>query len=384
MKTTFSILILAGALAAGCGASRAPREATAETRSAPIAVQALAVSPSEWPATYEAVGTVRARSAAVLSARVMGYVREVKVATGDRVRQGEVLVLLDARDLDAATRQAEAARNEAQSALPESDNALAAAKANLDLAQVTFRRIEDLFNKKSVSNQEFDEASAKLKVAEANYRMAQARRTQLTSKIAQAEAAYNSAQITRSYSEITAPFDGTVTEKTVEPGNLTAPGAPLVTIEKQGAYRLEVSVEESKLAQIRAGQSATVTLDALGRSLEGRVSEIVPAVDAAARSFTVKIDLPASPQLRSGLFGRARFNLGRRQAVAVPAATLQERGQLLSVLVAEGGFARARLVTVGQKSRDRVEVLSGLSPGDRVIFPAPAGLWDGARVEVRP
>ena len=102
MKTTFPILILAGALLAGCGATPAPREAAAETRSAPIAVQALSVSLSEWPAVYEAVGTVRARSAAVISAKVMGYVREVRVQAGDRVRQGEVLVLLDARDPDAS------------------------------------------------------------------------------------------------------------------------------------------------------------------------------------------------------------------------------------------------------------------------------------------
>ncbi len=140
---------------------------------------------------------------------------------------------------------------------------------------------------------------------------------------------------------------------------------------------------------MRAGQTVSVTLDALNRTLDARISEIVPAVDAASRAFVVKIDLPAMPQLRSGLYGRARFSLGQRQVLAVPASAVIERGQLRSVLVAEDGTARARLITVGQEWRQasglsRVEVLSGLSSGDKLIFPVPAGLADGAKVEVRP
>jgi RND family efflux transporter MFP subunit len=380
MKATFPILILAAALLAGCG-GKAPKEADA--KAAPVAVAALTVATADWPAVYEATGTVRARTAAVLSSKVMGYVREVKVQAGDRVRAGQPLVVLDSRDLEAGYRQAEAALNEARSAMAEVDNAIAAAKANLDLAQVTFGRMKDLFDKKSISNQEFDEASAKLKVAQAGYEMALSKKTQLQSKIAQAEQGRKSAEVMRGYAEIAAPFDGTVTEKTVEPGNLAAPGAPLITVEREGAYRLEAAVEESRLPALRVGQPVTVTFDTLGRTIEARVSEIVPAIDAASRAFTVKIDLPASRDIRSGLFGRARFALGRRQVLAVPAAAIQERGQLLSVLVADGGVAWARLVTVGQKSGDRVEVLSGLNPGEQVVFPVPAGVIDGTRVEVR-
>ena len=127
-----------------------------------------------WPSIYEATGTVRARTSAVISAKLMGYVREVKVQAGDRVREGQLLVTLDTRDLDVSSRRAEAAREEVRTAVPEADSAVAAAKANLDLAQVTFGRMQDLFQKKSISNQEFDEASAKLKAAQAAYEMARA------------------------------------------------------------------------------------------------------------------------------------------------------------------------------------------------------------------
>lgn len=259
-----------------------------------------------------------------------------------------------------------------------------AARAQLELAEVTFRRTKDLFDKRSISNQEFDEASARLKVAQASHEMAQAKRTQLASKIAQAEAARRAAEVMRGYGQITAPFDGGVTEKSAQTGSLAAPGAPLLTLERQDDYRLEAAVEESKLAEIRLGQSAEVVLDALGRTLRGRVAEVVPAVDAASRTFTVKIDLPALPQLRSGMFGRARFQLGRRKVLLVPAAAVTERGQLFSLFVVEEGRARNRLVTVGQRLGAQLEVLSGLNAGERIIHPAPAGLVDGAKVEARP
>jgi RND family efflux transporter MFP subunit len=347
-------------------------------------VTTIAVALADWPAIYEASGTVRALSSSVIASQVMGYVKEVKVQAGDRVRAGQTLIVLDSRELEAAYRQAEAALDEARSAAVEADNAVASAKANLDLAQVTFGRMKELLEKRSISKQEFDEVSARLRVAQAGYEMALSKRTQLQSRIAQAEQGLKSAEVMRGYAEIAAPFAGTVTERRVEPGNLAAPGAPLATIERDGAYRLEVTVEESRLAGVHRGQPVSVTLDALGRTVEGRVTEIVPAIDAASRGFTVKIDLPALAGLRSGLFGRARFSLGNRRVLAAPAGALQERGQLVSLLVADGGVAHERLVTLGQKSWDLVEVLSGLSPGEKVILPVPAGVGDGTRVEVRP
>ncbi|MGB9604914.1 MAG: efflux RND transporter periplasmic adaptor subunit, partial [Bryobacteraceae bacterium] len=352
----FVVLTLAATL--GCG-SKSSERARAAGDAAPLRVRATTVSETAWPQTYEVTGTVRARTAAVIAAKVMGYVSEVNVRVGDRVRRDQVLVRLDARDLDASWRQAQAAFEEASSAVPEADNAVAAAKAGLELAQVTFRRMQDLFQKRSISNQEYDEAVARLRMAEAQFEMAQARRKQVAAKIQQAEQAVKAASVMRSYAEIRAPFDGLVTEKNVEPGNLAAPGAPLLTIEQEARYRLEVAVEESRVEMVRAGQPVRVQVDALGRELNGRVEEIVPAVDAAARSFTVKIDLPPAAGLRSGLFGRAHFDSGQRRALAVPGTAVIERGQLAWVFAVEHGQARTRLVTVGARRNGRVEILSG-------------------------
>jgi len=381
MKPFFVIALMASLAACGREESRKVEAAPSK----PAQVRVVAASLQQWPAVYEATGTIRAVSTGVMSSRVMGYVQQVNAAVGERVRQGQVLITLDARDLETNLRRAEAGQAEARAAVPEVETAIAAAKANLDLAQSTFRRIDDLAQKKSVSNQELDEASARMKAAQANYEMAVAKRAQIQSRIAQADEEQHAARIMREYASIAAPFAGVVTAKSVEPGNLASPGAPLITLEREDAYRLELAVEESKLAAVHVGQSVKVSLDTC--QADARVAEIVPSVDAASRSYTVKVNLAQSkacPALRSGMFGRAGFPLGTRGVIAVPAAAILERGQLQSVFVVEDGAAHMRLITAGRRSGDSIEVLSGLNEGEKVIVPGSTSPADGARVEVLP
>jgi RND family efflux transporter MFP subunit len=380
MKPYFLFLPIPVLLLTSCGSEPARR--AAQPQAPPVAVQVVSVTTQDWPTSYEATGTIRARTTATISSKVMGYVQQVSVQVGDRVRQGQELITLDARDLDVSLRRAEAGGAEVQSAIPELENATAAAKANLDLAQTTFKRMEELASKKSISNQELDEASARLKAAQANYDMVRSRRSQINSKMAVVEQEVRAAGIMRDYAKLAAPFSGVVITRTVEPGNLATPGVPLLTIEQDGLYRLEASVDESKLATVRVGQAVEVVLEA-DRKLNARVSEIVPSVDAASRTYIVKLDLPATPQLRTGMFGRAIFPLGMQKVVAVPLAALMERGQLQSVFVVEDGVAHTRLVTTGRRTSGAVEVLSGLNAGEKVVLPVPAGLQDGSRVEVR-
>ena len=385
MKSYLLFLPIPVLLLTSCGSE--PTHRAAQPQAPPVAVQVAAVNAQDWPTSYQATGTVRARTTATISSKVMGYVQQVSVQVGDRVRHGQALITLDARDLDVSLRRAEAGGAEVESAIPELENATAAAKANLDLAQTTFQRMAELAAKKSISNQELDEASARLKAAQANYDMVRSRRTQINSKMAVVEQEIRSAGIMRDYAKLAAPFSGVVITRTAEPGNLATPGAPLLTIEQDGLYRLEASVDESKLANVRVGQAVEVVIDAATgdnrRKLNARVSEIVPSVDSASRTYIVKLDLPATPQLRTGMFGRAIFPLGMQKVVAVPLAALMERGQLQSVFVVEDGVAHTRLVTTGRRTGDAVEVLSGLNAGEKVVLPLPVGLQDGARVEVR-
>lgn len=378
----FLLLISLTILLAGCGGPE-PHPQAASTAS-PVPVKTVAVAHADWADTYEATGAVRARTTATLASRVMAYVHQVSIAVGDRVREGQSLVTLDARDLDTNVRRAEAARAEVQNAIPEADHGVAGAKASLDLAQATFRRIDDLASKKSVSAQELDEATARLKAAQSAHEAARAKRTQLDARLTQVDQEIRAASIMRDYARITAPFDGIITAKSVDPGALAAPGVPLLTVERAGGYRLEVSVDESRLPSVRPGQTVSVTLDAVDRAINARVSEIVPAVDAASRTYTVKIDLPTLPNVRSGVFGRAAFSLATRSVLTVPVEALVDRGQLQQLFVMEDAQARLRMVTAGRRANNQVEILSGLNPGEKVIVPVPAGLADSSRVEVRP
>ena len=381
MKLYFLLLPVPVLLLSSCG-NEPPRRA-AQPQTPPVAVSVAAAATRDWPGCYEATGTVRARTTATISSKVMGYVQQVRAQVGEHVREGQALIALDARDLDANLRRAEAGRAEVESAIPELENATAAAKASLDLAQTTFKRMEELASKKSISNQEMDEASGRLKSAQANYDMVRSRRTQITSKMATVEQEVRAAQIMRDYANIAAPFAGVVITRTVEPGNLATPGTPLLTLEQDGLYRLEASVDESRLASVRVGQAVEAVIEANDRRSNARVSEIVPSVDSASRTYIVKLDLPAAPNLRTGMFGRAIFPLAAQKVVAVPPAAILERGQLQSVFVVENGVAHTRLITTGLHTSVAVEVLSGLTVGESVVLPVPAGLLDGARVEIR-
>jgi membrane fusion protein, multidrug efflux system len=366
---------------AGCGTKESVR-VEQKGPATLVAVSTTVAARSTIPLNYDATGTVRARVSATVSAKLMGYAKEVRAAIGDHVDEGQTLVVLDSRDQEAAIRQAEAAREEVRSATPEAESAIVAAKVQVELAQVTFGRMQDLLNKRSVTQQEFDDVSARLKAAQAALDMARARRAQLDAKLVQADQAVRTAGIQQAYTTVTAPFSGVILMKSIEPGTLVVPGATLFSMERDGSFRFEADVEESRLRSVRVGQELAVTID--DRHVQGRVSEIVPVVDATSRTGIVKIDLPNMQSLRSGLFGRASFGGGEREALLIPKSAVVERGQLQSVFVIENRIARVRLVTTGATASDRIEVLSGLSDGETVVSPIPAGLQDGGLVEVRP
>jgi RND family efflux transporter MFP subunit len=354
-----NILILASVatmlLLAGCGGKKESGTPQETVRGVPV----VQIQRAPIPDAVEAVGSVRANQTAQLSAEIVATVRSVQAAEGKRVRRGEVLIVLDDAQQRAGAAQASAgvvaARQQA-----------AAAEANYGLAQATLNRYQTMYEKKSVSPHEMDEVRARYQSAAAQREAAQAGQAQAVAGQAQAGALL-------SYTRIRAPFDGVVTAKGVDRGALAAPGVPLLTVEDTSRFRLEATVDESDLRFVSLGGKVPVSIDALGDELAGTVQQIVPAADPASRSFTVKVELPRDPRLHSGLFGRARFPRGQRDAVMVPRAAVLDRGQLQGVyVVGADRLIGLRFVTLGQTLGDQVEVLSGLSGGERVIA-APGG-----------
>lgn len=373
---TGAALLLLGFGLAGCSAP--PEQEPADAR-APIPVTVAQAAIADISDVNEAGGVVQARTTATLTARILAPVREVRVSAGDRVRSGQVLIVLDGRDLTAAARGARAGASAAQQGSTAAAAEREAAGAGLALAQATHARIAGLHAKRSATSQELDEATAALRAAEARLAGAIARVSQAESAIEGARAASDAASTTESFGVITAPFDGLVTEKLVDPGNMAAPGAPLLRLEDTRGFRLEVRVDESRLAKIQSGATVPVTLDAgvRGTTVNGTVTEISRAVDADTRAFLVKVSLPDSPGLRSGLFGRARFAGTTRKALTVPADAVVRRGQVASVFVVDNGVAHVRLVNLRGN-----EVLAGLSERETVVISPPVELTDGRRVSV--
>jgi RND family efflux transporter MFP subunit len=294
-------------------------------------------------------------------------------------------------------REAQEMLQEAEQTARAYESARVAAEADQTLAASTFNRYQALLERKSVSQQEFDEAQARYrgKTAEMNrakemLQSVQARKEQALARIDQARSDVAQAQILVDYGVIRSPLRGVVTIKQAEVGALASPGTPLLTIEDHTRYRLEANVEETMLGRIRLGEPVRVAIDALGiQEVVGRVGEIQPGSDPGSRSSVVKIDLPgnagkegAVPILRSGLFGKARFPIGKKQGITIPQRAIVERGQLLQLFVVDPkGRAFMRMIRTGKTFGDRVEVLSGLNDGDRIIVEGVEKVRDGNFVQ---
>ncbi len=312
------------------------------TPGAPATINAAVtqVQAARFPITVEVTGRVVAAVQATLSAKVSGTVQELRVREGETVRTGQTLVVLDSRDLRAN---------------------LARAEAEYDNARIQLARMQRLYQEESVAKQELDNATRAYKVAKAGR---------------QAAVAHLSDTV------IKAPFDGVVTGKYIEVGELASLGRPLLKIEDPRRLRLEATVSEGDVKAVAVGDQVPVVVDAVGNQpLTGTVAQVLPAGDPATHTFLVKVDLPPTAGVKSGMFGRMRLETGVSETLAVPVSALIERGQLTGVyVVGEDGIAHLRWVKAGRTSGGSVEILSGLHAGERVVADARLGV-DGARVE---
>ncbi len=375
---TFIGLALGTALAAGCGSAPETQETVAER---PLTVSVGRVSAVSLPSYVEVGGIVTPRSSAEVSSRVLAVVEAVRVRPGDRVRAGQQLVTLDARELSARAAQAEAGVAAATETVLAADAAVVAAEADLRLAEVTLERITQLHERRSATQQELDRAAAARDAAAAQTRGARAGASAAASSRAAAVAADEAADIARSYAVLTAPYDAVVAERHVDAGDLATPGTALLLLEEDGAPRVEVRLDDSHASLAVIGGEAEVRVDGGQGWAPARVIEIGRS-DPAAHSFVVTLEPLEALAARSGSFARARFADAAHSALVVPAASVVRRGQLSLVYLMDGdGRARLRPVVTGETAGDVLEILTGLRESDTVVVSPPPALADGARVE---
>lgn len=376
-RTLLAFSLLATIFLAACGSSSERAETTGQ------AVKGVTVEKVHLQATpevYEAVGTVRSATVSVLSAQISGTVREVRVRAGDRVRRGQVLAVLDDRSPSAQVSGAQAGVQEAAQGLVEVEQAVDAARAQRQFAEATYHRYQGLLAKDSVSRQEFDNAETQYKAALANERALEAKKSQVKARGQQAQSSLASAETVLSYARVVSPINGIVSAREVDPGTVVMPGTPLVTVEDPTRYRLEASLPARFAGQVRRGED--VSVETSNGKVTGRVAEIVPAADPASRTVVVKVDLPESCGCQAGDYGTASFPVGEEKILAVPGSAIVEQGQLTGVFVVGGeGAVEYRLVKTGRTFGSQVEILSGLSDGERVAVSRLDLLKQGVRIE---
>jgi len=363
MKRMYGWAAGAALLLAGCHESpKSEAAATLEVQAAVATAQSERV-----PDIVELSGELQARERAEVAAQVNGRVTMVSVREGDHVRRGQVLARLDAAEAQAVSARALAL-------LRQSREERAAAESESQLAASSAQRYEKLYQRRSVSPQEYDQARARVLSTEARRKAAEACAQAAESSLAQARSIAG-------YAVLRAPFDGVVARRAVDVGSMAVVGAPLFAIEQKGPLEVEVMLDQSMINYVRIGREEEVCIDAPQQCVSGKIVEVNPTADAQSRSFVVKIALPASTQLHSGMTARARIRKGEREAWMLPISAVVTRGAMKAIYVVNAdGRAALRYVTLGAEGDGRVEVLSGLAVGEKYLPQPPANLTDGARI----
>jgi len=376
-------VLSAAVLLAACGGKE--KQGQAPPRAVVSGVEVITVEPASSGAFIEAPGTVRAGTVASVAPQTMGRLTAVLVSEGARVSAGAVLATIDDRPARARLASAEGAVAEAEAARQEVARGIAQAEAARDLAEKTYERYRKLLEEKVVTQQEYDEVAMRRTLAVKEYEKALEKAKQVDGKVVQARGAADAARTLVGYSKVTAPFSGVVLEKKADEGSMAVPGVPLFVMEDPSRHRLEAAVSEAYGSLLKVGTPVRVVLDdAPDRVMRSKVSEVVPAVDPVTHTFIVKADLPRGAA-RTGQSGRMRFGASKETVLAVPAraVTLTGGSEGLFVVGARDNTARLTVITTGARFGDRVEVLSGLSPGAKVAVSPLDRLYDGAVVEAR-
>ncbi len=316
--------------------------ANAPKEESPVPVTTMTIGPKSIDSMVSAAGALSSRNTSVISSKVMGRVAALTVNEGDAVTRGKLLMRIESGEITAQVYQAQAAYNN---------------------AGLQYDRIKRLFDENAATRMEMDQA---------------------TLGFESAKAGLNAAKAMESYTTIVAPITGQIVEKRINLGEMALPGQPVLKIEDNKNLRLDATIKEQDLRFVQTGKSVTVRIDALpGKEIKARVAQVVPAADLRTHSFIVKIDIPADKNLITGMYGKAFFSTGSREAILVPRSAVVEMSGLTGVyIIAQDSNAVFQMVQLGEEHEDQVEALTGLKEGDQVVVSRPNEKIDGRKVLV--
>ncbi len=359
MKKIIAILSISAVFLTSCGGNK--KEQIIEEPA--IAVKVSGVSENNNSPFVTASGKIEAENSANLSTRMMGYVTKIHVKVGQKVGAGQLLVSINNTDLLAKKAQVDAS--------------ILQATAGYNNAKKDYDRFVNLFKQQSASQKELDDMTARYEMAKAGLEGAKQMRNEVMAQF--------------SYSNITAPFSGTVTNTFVKEGDMANPGMPLVSVE--GASRLQVTamVSENDIASIKKGMTVKVLVKSSNVTLNGKVSEVSLSATNTGGQYLVKVNLDKTDNsILSGMFVNVQFPVENKtqtvqtDKVLVPENALVKQGQLTGIYtIGTGNVAILRWLRIGKIFGNQVEVLSGLSANEQYIVSADGKLYNGAKVAIQ-
>jgi membrane fusion protein (multidrug efflux system) len=307
---------------------------------APVAGRELLVQEQEISQDLPVLAQVMSRSLAQVSSQVPGRISRIYVEAGSKVQQGAPLVALSAKEFQARVSQARAGQSQASAHL---------AKVSAD-----YHRYQRLLKEGAVSPQEFEAMEARYKTAQA--------------LLSQAQAQVQDAATMEQYTVVRASRNGVVAERRVAVGDLAQPGQILLTLYDPGDLQVEGEVNDEYRSHLKPGMSVGLAVPAAGYEGNVVLKEIFPISAASSRTFKVRTEKLAAPGLIPGMFARLTIPLGKTRGILIPTAAVCQVGQLPMAEVLVEGHPRLQLLQLGRQVGDKVEVLSGLRPGDRIVF----------------
>lgn len=354
--------ILLGASIAMIAACSSKEKPTTDVNNSPAIAVTLAIPSGNNGSSISISGQVEASQTANISTRVMGYITSLKVKVGDKVSKGQLIATISNQDIIAKKAQTEAA--------------IAEAEATLKNAQKDYDRFTALYKQQSATAKELDNVTLQYNAVKARVEAAKQMR--------------NEANAMLSYTTLSAPFSGTVTQKLADAGSMANPGMPIVTIEQAGTYQISATVSETEINQIQQGQVVDVTIQSAAKTFKGSIAQINQSSQFTGGQYIVKISIPeqAKAGLYAGMYATIalannnKTTIANNNTVLVPLTSIETKNQLTGLYtVSANNTALLRWVRLGKTIGDKVEVLSGLSNNETFIASANGKLYNGVAVK---
>lgn len=332
------------------------------------AQETITIEKVSIPEYHHSIGTVRSRDEIDVIPRIIARILEVKVRSGDNVKRGDIIAVLDAKDLQAAVSQGQEQYRAVSAAIYAADEQIKSAEAVLELAKKEHVRAKTLFEQNAIAKRTFDEAGTALKQAEAAKQQAIQQKRAAQAQAAAAGQSIKQAEVGYEYATVLSPIDGIVAERLADPGDLGNPSSVILRIFDPKTMLLEVPIRESLVKDVVVGTEVIYNVSALDKEYEGKVIEVVPYVDPSTRTFLAKISIDNPYELMPGMYGTVKIPLkSTKNVILIPETALIKTGQLESVTEVKDKTQYRRQVKTVKSSDGMLEVVSGLTHGQTII-----------------